>query len=450
MSGAPPTDGYSSQATDPLSSVKITEGGLRQWWLHWVYPEPGLTHLDRSELSVGREPTCDVVLSDAKVSRRHATIRLAPHSPPQIRDLGSSNGTAIDGKRCETEWLRDGCVLRVGQSVAVIVHAEGQGELTQELSADAKWPYLGSEKLKATLEKADRIATLPGAVFIQAETGTGKEYLARRVHAKSGRSGDFVAVNCAGVRGELAAAQLFGHVKGAFTSANNSTPGALRRADKGTVFLDEVAELPLESQALLLRATQAQEVTPVGSSIPVHSNFRVICASHTSLIELVGRQAFRADLYYRLTSHQLSLPPLQQRKEDIVALFERASGIPTKRLQTRLVEQLLLHEWPGNVRELENAAIAVQALPGEPETWAQLPFLPAVATGGEPATVEQHAFTKPPSEDNPIPSTRQMSPRQWQELYAKHHGNAAEVARATGLKVSTVKRHFAAFRSRGS
>ncbi len=237
-----------------------------------------------------------------------------------------------------------------------------------------------------------------------------------------------------GVRGELAAAQLFGHIKGAFTSANNSTPGALRRADKGTVFLDEVAELPLESQALLLRATQTQEVTPVGSSLPIHSNFRVICASHTSLIELVGRQAFRADLYYRLTSHQLSLPPLQQRKEDIVALFERASGIPTKRLQTRLVEQLLLHEWPGNVRELENAAIAVQALPGEPETWAQLPFLPAVATGGEPAPVEQHALTKPPSEDNPIPSTRQMSPRQWQELYAKHHGNAAEVARATGLQ----------------
>lgn len=444
MSRPPPAD--TSQTTAPLSSLTVEPDAARRWWLHWVYPEARLTLLDRSEVCVGRDPTCDVVLADNKVSRRHATLRLTPGLPPQVQDLGSSNGTAVDGIRTASAWLHDGGVLRFGHSLAVLVHGENQAEVTCNRSADARWPYLGSEKLSRTLEQAERIARLPGALFISAETGTGKEYLARKVHAASGRPGPFVALNCAGVRGELAAAQLFGHVKGAFTGAHQAAPGALRQAHQGTVFLDEIAELPLESQALLLRAIQTREVTPVGGSTSMATDFRVVCASHAALLERVGKQAFRADLYYRLSAHQLALPPLRQRKEDVVAIFEHTSGIATTRLPWRLVEQLLVHDWPGNIRELENAALALRAQPGEPESWTRLPF------GVEGSDSLPPEPLPPPTlgaAESTTPRPRELSARDWQELYTKYEGNAAQVARATGMKVSTVKRYFATFGVRG-
>lgn len=433
-----------------MSSVKPTEGGFRQWWLHWVYPKAGLTHLDRNELSLGRDPHCDVALSDTKISRRHATLHLAPGSAPQIRDLGSSNGTAVNGRRCESAWLEAGSVLRVGQSLAVVVHTEHTPEIQTDHSTDPQFHYLGSEKLKAILEKARRIAPLPGAVFIHAETGTGKEYLAHRIHAASSRSGKLVAINCASVRGDLAAAQLFGYLKGAFTNANHSAPGALREAHMGTVFLDEVAELPLDSQALLLRATQKQEVTPVGSAAAVRADFRLICASHSNLIELVSKGAFRADLYYRLTAHQLSLPPLRERKEDVVALLERESGVNAERLQLRLIEELLLHDWPGNIRELCNVAAALRAQTGEPETWVTPPFAPRCDLASKPQTGRPPTVPAEVGSHEPVPSPRHMSSLEWHELYTKHRANAAEVARATGIKVSTVKRYFVKFGLRES
>jgi transcriptional regulator with PAS, ATPase and Fis domain len=200
-------------------------------------------------------------------------------------------------------------------------------------------------------------------VTITGETGTGKEMVARRIHHYSDRSDQpFVPVDCTTLTGQLFESQLFGHVKGAFTGAIHDTLGFFRAADGGTIFLDEISEIPLELQAKLLRVLQENTVTPVGSTMSCPINVRVLCATNRDLKKMVDNGEFRADLYYRVNVVNLAIPPLRQRAEDILPLanhFLRSLADfydePVKKLDSRTEAMLLGYRWPGNVREMSNA-----------------------------------------------------------------------------------------------
>ncbi|MFW5739862.1 MAG: sigma-54-dependent transcriptional regulator [Myxococcota bacterium] len=217
-----------------------------------------------------------------------------------------------------------------------------------------------SQSMQRVLEIADRVAPTDATVLITGETGTGKELIARRIHARSARGdGPFVAVNCAAVPSELIESELFGHERGAFTGANRPRRGRFRQAQDGSLFLDEIGEMPLSLQGKLLRALQEKRVDVVGSDVPIEVNARVIAATNQDLLARVAEGAFRQDLYYRLNVVEIPIPPLRDRPEDIDALVDHfvsmLSGGRDITATEALREEMRRRPWPGNVRQLENA-----------------------------------------------------------------------------------------------
>ncbi len=200
------------------------------------------------------------------------------------------------------------------------------------------------------------------SVLLQGESGTGKELAARAIHTYSARSHmPFVVVNVASLSSTLAESELFGHVKGAFTGADQSRDGLLVRAHRGTLFLDEIADIPVPTQVKLLRALEHGEVTPVGADSPVRADFRVISATHQDLLTLVQQGTFRHDLYFRISAFRITLPPLRERRDDIVPLSEYFLEVVCRdhpqrcRLSEAACRELESRTWYGNVRELRNA-----------------------------------------------------------------------------------------------
>ncbi len=235
---------------------------------------------------------------------------------------------------------------------------------TSNKSQRADIEFVGcSGALTSILEMVKAIATRKCPVIITGETGVGKEMVARQLHNVSGRADRvFVPVDCTTLTGQLFESQLFGHVRGAFTGAVDSTLGFFRAADGGTIFLDEISEIPLELQAKLLRVLQDGVVTPLGSTKSYPIDVRVLCATNCGLREMVEKGTFRADLYYRLNVVNLEVPPLRERKEDILPLAEYFLANqavfysePPKVLNSTVKKLLLNYTWPGNIRELANA-----------------------------------------------------------------------------------------------
>jgi DNA-binding NtrC family response regulator len=226
-----------------------------------------------------------------------------------------------------------------------------------------------SERMVRMLDLVSQVASARSTILITGETGTGKELVAKAIHANSPRSGNmFVAVNSGSLPPELLESTLFGHVKGAFTSAVQSKKGYFEVADKGTIFFDEIGTIGPETQIKLLRAIQEKEFTPLGATEPVKVDVRILAATNADLFQLVKEGKFREDLYYRLDVIKISLPPLRERKEDIPPLVDHfftvycrendkfldPSGRSILRFQPEAMQILMEHSWPGNVRELEN------------------------------------------------------------------------------------------------
>ncbi|NWF56836.1 MAG: sigma-54-dependent Fis family transcriptional regulator [Syntrophaceae bacterium] len=263
--------------------------------------------------------------------------------PFESRDLFFQIEKALENRRLTSEVKRLQELLREKYDFAHIV---------------AK-----SEKMQAVLEMVSRIAKIDSTVYIRGESGTGKELIARAVHLASDRKNKaFVAINCAALPESLLESQLFGHEKGAFTGAVRSTKGLFTQAHEGTIFLDEIGDMPLSIQAKLLRVLQERQFYPLGSEEPVEVDVRVIVATQRDLAEQVKQGLFREDLFYRIHVIPVHLPPLRERKEDIPPLVEhflkKFSGQMKKEvkgLNPGVLQKLMLHDWPGNVRELENA-----------------------------------------------------------------------------------------------
>lgn len=219
-----------------------------------------------------------------------------------------------------------------------------------------------SERMQRVLDLVSRIAGTDSTVYISGESGTGKEVIARSIHlASQRRDNPFVAINCAAIPETLMESELFGHEKGSFTDARRSYEGLFARADKGTIFLDEIGDMSLSIQAKLLRVLQEKKFYPVGSGKPVTVDVRVIVATNKDLEAEVKKGAFREDLYYRIHVVPVELPPLRERKEDIPPLAEHFRKEISRRMKKNVkaisamaMQKLMLHDWPGNVRELEN------------------------------------------------------------------------------------------------
>ncbi|HEX4405373.1 MAG TPA: sigma 54-interacting transcriptional regulator [Polyangia bacterium] len=310
---------------------------------------------------VGRDETCDSVLDGTEISRRHAEIRV---DGPMlaVRDLNSRNGVFVDGIRTSDAPLALGAVVRCGEWIGIAVADEDKAGLTEIVSGWRGGPTL----LSAIAPLRAAVGDL--AVVLQGETGTGKEGLARAVHQWSGRTGPFVAINCAALPAHLAEAELFGYRRGAFTGADRASPGLFRAAHGGTLFLDEVLELPGDVQPKLLRVLQQREVQALGETTPVAVDVRIVAAAQEPLSNAVAAGRFRADLRARLDGLTIVLPPLRERRDEITPLFQQflreQAGGRTPELDAKLVEALCLHDWPLNVRELQTLARKLLVLHG--------------------------------------------------------------------------------------
>jgi formate hydrogenlyase transcriptional activator len=247
-----------------------------------------------------------------------------------------------------------------------------------------------SPALLTVLRKVEQVAPTDSTVLIQGETGTGKELIARAIHNRSARKDRaLVRVNCCAISAGLVESELFGHLKGAFTGAIDRRIGRFELADGGTIFLDEIGELPLETQVKLLRVLQEQEFEPVGSSRPVHVDVRVVAATNRKLQEAIEAGRFRSDLFYRLNVFPVELPPLRERRSDIpqlVALclsrFSKRFGKKVEGVSPASMDRLMSYSWPGNVRELQNVLERAVVVSTGPILRLEQDLVPVPTSGG--------------------------------------------------------------------
>jgi transcriptional regulator with GAF, ATPase, and Fis domain len=337
-----------STTTHPSASTGHKRLASRPERVRWVFPKSVVTPRLEGPHVVGRDPSCDSVLTGTEISRRHA--ELVVNGPVlAIRNLESRNGVFVNGERREDTALEDGDVVRCGEWIGVVT--SGPDSEFGEIATG----WHGGSALASAVEPARRLPSdLP--IIIQGETGTGKEGMARAIHVWSGRHGPFIAVNCAAIPSHLAEAELFGYRKGAFTGAEKASVGLFRAAHGGTLFLDEVLDLPAAVQPKLLRAIEQREVLSLGETTPTSVDVRIVAATQEPLASAVVEKRFRADLHARLDGLTVVLPPLRERREDIVPLFRaflhQHSGGRPPALEPKLVEALTLYDWPLNVREL--------------------------------------------------------------------------------------------------
>ncbi|HEY1956655.1 MAG TPA: sigma 54-interacting transcriptional regulator [Polyangiaceae bacterium] len=308
---------------------------------------------------VGKADDNDLVLPDDTVSRHHCEL-VREGDAVRVRDLGSTNGTRVDGTRVTDALLSPGAVLKVGE---VEVGLRPGAQKTEVLPSDETsfGPALGqSLAMRTIFGVLERIAPTEATVLLEGETGTGKDVLARAIVERSPRkSGPFVVVDCGAVSYSLIESELFGHERGAFTGAVASRQGAFELADGGTVFLDEIGDLPLDVQPKLLRVLETREFRRVGGNKPIKTDVRVVAATKRDLLREVRGGKFREDLYFRLAVVPVTVPPLRQRRDDIPMLADAilataCAGGDRLGLSDQAIQGLLAHDWPGNVRELRN------------------------------------------------------------------------------------------------
>jgi transcriptional regulator with GAF, ATPase, and Fis domain len=314
--------------------------------------------MDQDVVRVGSSRDNDLVLNDETVSRNHFEIRVAEEGY-LIRDLSSTNGTDVEGCRIREAYLHPGA--RIGAGEVVLVFQPLRELVEVPLSPDNSFGrMLGkSIKMRALFHLADRVASRDTTLLVSGETGTGKGLLAEEIHLHSPRSEHpFVVVDCSTIPAHLMEDELFGHVKGAFTGAVSARSGAFEEADKGTIFFDEIGELPGPLQPKLLRVLERREVKRVGQTETFQVDVRIIAATNRELKAEVEAGNFREDLYFRLGVFELKIPPLRDHKEDIPFLarefVKKISGEQDRRLGENAIRFLSSHDWPGNVRELSN------------------------------------------------------------------------------------------------
>ncbi|MBK9293162.1 MAG: sigma 54-interacting transcriptional regulator [Oligoflexia bacterium] len=308
-------------------------------------PDP---HFVEGHFCIGRDCANNLSLFDPYIGPHHCRIEKRPHGY-FIKDLSSENGTYVDGLLVIEAKLSHGSVIKIGKL-----------EFLFQIGDNLKHKKLRGFSSKnrvwmAQLESLCDISNSSLPVFIQGESGCGKEVVANKIHNISPRSKEpFVGVNCGALHESLVESELFGHIKGAFTGATTDRKGAFEAARGGTLFLDEIGDLPLNLQSKLLRALESNEIRPVGSDKVIKTDVRIITATHKNLEEMVKTDLFRSDLYFRMHVIRISIPPLRERMEDFEDLVHTFCKEYKVGFSKTAINDLKKHQWPGNIRELKN------------------------------------------------------------------------------------------------
>ncbi len=396
--------------------------------------------LDSDTLTLGKDPSNDLVLDDPFVSGRH--LRLDRRAGRwRVRDLGSTNGTLLAGVRVTEAELPAGAPLALGDAEVVL---EAPGESRAAPAAAFEGMISGEPSMRQMFDLIERVAPADAAVTILGETGTGKELVARALHRLSGRrEAAFIPVNCSAIAESLIESELFGHEKGAFSGAERLRKGAFEEADGGTIFLDEIGELPLDLQPKLLRALELGEVKRVGASRPLTVNVRVVSATHRDLRAQLRAGKFREDLYYRLCVVPLAVPPLRTRRGDVRALAEHFLGRASPRgLVVRFSDEALAklegYDWPGNVRQLKNVVQRALLFRGE-----------GLAIGASAVTFEDARGTAARAGDDDDTlyvrglTLEDLEREALRLSLRRHRGKRAAVVKELGIAKSTVMKRIA-------
>jgi DNA-binding NtrC family response regulator len=401
--------------------IDVTEGASRG--LRW----------EGEQGTLGTAQDNALVLSDETVSRYHLRVS-AVADGIRVTDLGSTNGTFFGELRIEECIVPSGTVLRLGRTSIAL--GAGVPAIVELYDEDRLGPLRGqTQVMRRLMGQVRRAAQSNVAVLFIGESGTGKELLARAVHDASPRANaPFVTIDCGAVTPTLVASDLFGHEKGAFTGATQAKRGAFEDADGGTLFIDEVGELPPEVQTMLLGALERRRFCRVGGRKEISVDVRVVAATNRDLRKEVNSGLFRLDLYYRLAVVSLEVPPLRERAADIPLLVEHLAREEghlrsiAELISEETMARLVRHRWPGNVRELKNYVQATVAM-GEP-----------MALGDDTHANTSEELRRGLSQfiDQPYAEARSRLllafERQYLErLMAATHGNVAQAARESGM-----------------
>jgi DNA-binding NtrC family response regulator len=320
---------------------------------------------------IGTSAENDLVLTDDTVSRRHAELQPSPLGM-RIRDVESTNGIIMGGLRIKDAFVPGDFQIALGETwIAVNWLAETVDR--EQVASDRFGDVLGkSPKMRELFADLERIAPTDVTLLVEGETGTGKDLIAESVHAHGGRSrGPFVVFDCGAVAPSMVESELFGHERGAFTGAHQTHVGVFEQASGGTLFIDEIGELPLELQPKLLRALEKREIRRIGGRQTIAVDVRIVAATNKNLRAEIQQGRFRQDLYFRLAAAHVMVPPLRDRMEDLELLVQHfltleRTGRQLADVPAHVWEMFRNHRWPGNVRELRNAVQRLTVTPDRP------------------------------------------------------------------------------------
>jgi DNA-binding NtrC family response regulator len=421
--------------------IKTAKGGGANW-----------VDVGTDPVIVGRNAACKLVLDDGKVSAVHAEL-VATELGVRVRDLGSRNGTFAGGVRVGEIYLATAVKLRIGETD--ILFEPVRPERIALPSVSSFGPMVASSpSMRAIFERLTKVAPTDLTLLITGETGTGKELVAHAMHVASARAKKpFVVVDCGSIPPTLAEATLFGHERGAFTGAVDKRLSPFQEADGGTIFLDELGELPLDVQPKLLRALAERRIKAVGGNTYREVDVRVLAATRRDLVRAVNSGAFRSDLYFRIAQIKIELPALRQRLEDIPILVRRmlkdlGEEIAYERVANTTLERLMRHDWPGNVRELRNAVAVAHALAGEGEELDIAAHLGALTeaplagpifggSGAAPGTFKGQKF-----QDAKRDVLTRFERDYFAALSEESKGNVSEMARRAGMERAHVRAYL--------
>jgi len=383
-----------------------------------------VARVEKPIFAIGAHATNDLVLADDAVSKHHLELHVVPDGF-RIVDLSSSNGTFHVGVKITDVTIVEPITLQLGTTTLRITPQVGEKEVPAS-GAIKFGSVLGrSIVMRELFEQLSAVAKSDCSVLIEGETGVGKEQVAESLHLESPRrEAPFVVVDCGAIAGELLESELFGHAKGAFTGADAERKGLLQMADGGTVFLDEVGELPMALQAKLLGVLERRKVTPIGMSTARSVDLRVIAATNRNLAREVNEGRFRSDLFFRLAVVRLRVPPLRERLDDIPMLVEHfletlrqreGAHVPSTLAPIELA-RLSSQAWVGNVRELRNA---IERL--------------ALRVGGSPTSTDDRGGRPDPFIKAREQFVEEFEKRYLTDMLERTNMNVSEAARQAGV-----------------